>query len=342
VRVLFDIVHPAHVHFFKYLHADLVAEGHETLVIAREKDVTLALLEEYGIPYTSVGRSGRKGRVGQARELIERDLTLYRAARKFRPDLVLTRNPAGVQVARALRVFDTDDGRAAGIHFRTAAPFADVITTPDCMPEDYGSKHRRYASYKALAYLHPARFTPDPKIRGVLGVGDDPYAIVRFVEMSASHDRDESGMSTDDKRRVIEQLASRGRVFVSCEGEMPAEFADMRFSVPSHLMHDALAQAWICVGDSQTMAAEAALLGVPAVRCSSFVGRLAYLEELEHRYSLLESFRPIDAPRLHERLEDLYPNDELATTWQQRRATMLADKVELTSWYRELLDELMR
>ena len=102
VRVLFDIVHPAHVHFFKYLHADLVAEGHETLVIAREKDVTLALLDEYQIPYTTVGRSGRTDRVGQARELIERDLTLYRAARRFRPDFVLTRNPAGVQVARLL------------------------------------------------------------------------------------------------------------------------------------------------------------------------------------------------------------------------------------------------
>ena len=37
MRVLFDIVHPAHVHFFKYLHADLVAEGHETLVIAARR-----------------------------------------------------------------------------------------------------------------------------------------------------------------------------------------------------------------------------------------------------------------------------------------------------------------
>jgi uncharacterized protein len=345
VRVLFDIVHPAHVHFYKYLYADLVAEGHETLVIAREKDVTLSLLDEYGIPYTSVGRSGRKGQTGQARELIERDLTLYRAARRFHPDLVLTRNPAGVQVARALRgatgVFDTDDGRAAGIHFRSAAPFADIITTPDCMIEDYGRKHRRYASYKALAYLHPARFTPDPKIRGVLGVGEDPYAIVRFVAMVAAHDRDESGLSLEHKRRVIEQLAARGRVFVSCEGAMPDEFAELRFSVPSHLMHDALAQAWICVGDSQTMAAEAGLLGVPALRCSSFVGRLAYLDELEEKYALIESFRPADAPFLLERLDELVPNDDLAQTWHERRATMLADKVELTSWYRELLAELV-
>jgi predicted glycosyltransferase len=206
--------------------------------------------------------------------------------------------------------------------------------------EDYGRKHRTYPSYKALAYLHPARFTPDPKIRGVLGVGDEPYAIVRFVEMSASHDRDESGMAGADKRRVIEQLSARGRVFVSCEGDMPPEYAELRFSVPPHLMHDALAQAWICVGDSQTMAAEAALLGVPALRCSSFVGRLAYLEELEHRYALLESFRPEDAGRLIERLEQLQPGAELVETWNERRAKMLTDKVELTSWYRELVDEI--
>jgi uncharacterized protein len=346
VRVLFDIVHPAHVHFFKYLHADLAASGHETLVVARQKDVTLALLDEYEIPYTSVGESGRKGRAGQARELINRDLTLYRLARRFRPDLVLTRNPAGVQVAKVLRravgVFDTDDGRAAGIHFRTAAPFADVITTPDCMGgEDYGRKHRKYASYKALAYLHPARFTPDPKIRGVLGVGDDePYAIVRFVDMVASHDNNESGMSLDDKRHVIDTLRERGRVFVSCEGAMPDEFADLRFSVPPHLMHDALAQAWVCVGDSQTMAAEAAILGVPAVRCSSFVGRLWYLEELEHRYSLIESFLPADASRLLARIDDLRPSPELARTWHERKSTMLADKIDLTSWYRALCDEL--
>jgi len=141
---------------------------------------------------------------------------------------------------------------------------------------------------------------------------------------------------------VIELLLERGRVFVSCEGPMPEEFAALRFSVPPHLMHDALAQAWVCVGDSQTMAAEAALLGVPALRCSSFVGRLAYLEELEHKYSLIESFRPADASRLVARVESLHPDDELARTWQERRAVMLADKVELTSWYRGLLDELVR
>ncbi len=90
------------------------------------------------------------------------------------------------------------------------------------------------------------------------------------------------------------------------------------------------------------MAAEAAILGVPAIRCSSFVGRLAYLEELEHRYELIESFLPADAPRLLQRIGELRPSAELAHTWGERRATMLADKIDLTSWYRALCDELTR
>ena len=74
----------------------------------------------------------------------------------------------------------------------------------------------------------------------------------------------------------------------------------------------------------------------------SFVGRLAYLDELEEKYSLIESFRPLDAPRLVERLDDFRPDDAaLARTWSTRRAAMLADKVELTSWYREMLAELV-
>jgi hypothetical protein len=37
-------------------------------------------------------------------------------------------------------------------------------------------------------------------------------------------------------------------------------------------MHDALAEASLLVADTQTMVAEAALLGTPAVRSNSFVG----------------------------------------------------------------------
>src|SRR5690606_21375951 len=141
--------------------------------VGRDKDVALRLLDAFGIPHLTHGRSGHKSMFGQARELAGRVSFLVHHGRKLRPDLVLTRNPAGVQAARllgAIGVFDTDDGRTVGIHYRAAAPFAHVITAPDCLEESFGSKERRYPSYKALAFLHPDLYTPtDP--RPDLGLG---------------------------------------------------------------------------------------------------------------------------------------------------------------------------
>lgn len=47
-----------------------------------------------------------------------------------------------------------------------------------------------------------------------------------------------------------------------------------------------VAFASLYIGDSQTMAAEAGVLGVPFVRFNDFVGRIRYLRELEDKYRL--------------------------------------------------------
>lgn len=47
-----------------------------------------------------------------------------------------------------------------------------------------------------------------------------------------------------------------------------------------------MAFASLYIGDSQTMAAEAGILGVPFVRFNDFVGRIGYLRELEDKYEL--------------------------------------------------------
>ena len=112
MKIIFDIVHPAHVHFFKHILWGLEGKGHECKVLAREKDVTCDLLDKYKIAYESVGKAGKKSRLGQLAELLQRDNALRKISKQFRPDLILTRNPAGVQAARlcgALGVFDTDD-----------------------------------------------------------------------------------------------------------------------------------------------------------------------------------------------------------------------------------------
>lgn len=342
MKVLFDIVHPAHVHFFKHMLTGLAKRGHETRIVAREKDVTTALLDRLGFSYETVGRSGKKSLFGMGSELLRRDLVLARVARNFKPDMIVTRNPAGAQTGRLLgipAIFDTDDGKAAGIHFWSAAPFAHVITTPDCTDEDYGRRHVKYPGYKQTAYLHPNHFTPDRSVLQALGVAPgERYFIVRFVAMVASHDLGEGGLPVAAKRALIDKLSTRGRVFLSSEDELPAELAQLKFPLPPDRLHDALAFADLLVGDSQTVAAEAAVLGTPSLRVSSWTGRLAYLTELEKRYGLTFAYHPQKADALMAHVDRWLAEPSLRQSLAPQHQRLLADKVDVAEWFVDYLE----
>lgn len=106
--------------------------------------------------------------------------------------------------------------------------------------------------------------------------------------------------------------------------------------------------ASLYIGDSQTMAAEAGVLGVPFVRFNDFVGRIGYLRELEDKYELgygiHASVLPADSPirrndgslqpsgfeELYKRVEQLVamPSDERRAAFQSRRQKMLSEKID--------------
>jgi len=345
MKILFDISHPAHVHFFKNMVWQLTEEGHDTLIVARDKEVTLALLDHYGLEHITVGSSAHRSRFGQLLELIRRDWAIWTRSLHFRPDVIVTRNPCGVQAARLLRavgIFDTDDGRASGgIHVRVSLPFAQIVTTPDCFTEDFGPKHVKYQGYKQSAYLHPDVYTPNPQIYQHLGLQEgEPYFIVRFVAMAASHDTGEQGLDFETKSEIIRRLQPHGRVFISSEGPLQDEFAPLGVTLEPHLIHDALAYATLCVGDSQTMAAEAAFLGTPALRLNSYAGRVSYLQELEHKYGLCWNFQPSDKESFFARLDDLLARDDAKADLAPHRARMLADKINIARWYVDFIKKV--
>lgn len=346
MRVLFDIVHPAQVHLYRHLHDLLRDEGHEVRVVARDKEVTLELLDAFDMAHEWTGRSGPKGTAARAAELALRDVALVRAASRFRPDVVLSRNPAGVHAGRivgAWTVFDTVDGRAAGVHFRLGAPLAHVITSPSWLDEDYGPRHRRYRGPKELAYLHPDRFRPDPDIRDHLGLGDDrPLFVLRFVANDAAHDAHTVGLDGPQRAALACRLRTLGHVVISSEDPLPADLEPMRFRLGPERIHDVLAGADLLVGDSGSMAAEAGVLGTPALRLSSWMGPVrGYLGRMEQDYGLVRCFTPdtragFDAA-LDEVLTDL-PSAKAAA--RVAAARLVADGDDVTAWYRSLLDDL--
>ena len=116
--------------------------------------------------------------------------------------------------------------------------------------------------------------------------------------------------------------------------------------------------ASLYIGDSQTMSAEAGVLGVPFVRFNDFVGRIGYLRELEDVYELgygiHASALPADSPirrndgslqpsgveELYKRVETLVsmPSAERKATFAARREKMLSDKIDCAkflTWFIE-------
>ena len=123
-------------------------------------------------------------------------------------------------------------------------------------------------------------------------------------------------------------------------------------------MHHVMAFASLYIGDSQTMAAEAGVLGVPFVRFNDFVGRIGYLRELEDVYELgygihatpLASDSPIrradgsaqpsGVEELYKRVEELVamPSEQRRNVWAERRKQMLSDKIDCAkflTWFIE-------
>jgi hypothetical protein len=86
------------------------------------------------------------------------------------------------------------------------------------------------------------------------------------------------------------------------------------------------------VGDSQSMTVEAAVLGTPAIRCNTFVGRCPVIEELEHLYGLTYGFLPNEERKMQSKIKSLLGEVSLKYMWKQRRDVMLAEKIDLTAW----------
>jgi predicted glycosyltransferase len=213
VRLLFDVAHPAHVHLFRNLIARLRREGGEALVAARDKDVAVALLRAYDIPHVLLSRAGPPGAARNLTELLARTWRLLFLARRFRPDALVGPSASiglvGRLIGRPSFVCCEDDAAIVPRFARIAYPLARYVVTPACLAfENYGERHLTYPGYHELAYLHPAHFTPDPRVLAPLGLSPDaPYFLVRLVALAGHHDAGAHGITPELARRLVGLLA---------------------------------------------------------------------------------------------------------------------------------------
>ncbi len=342
MKILLDILHPAHVHFFRNAVHELSSGGHEVMVTSRDKDLTLRLLDLYGIPYLCLSReAGTKG--GLARELITRNRELARQVRVFKPDVmasiggISTAQVGFITRTRNLIFYDTENATVSNL---LSYPFAGEVITPDCykgwVPR---SKHIPYPGYHELAYLHPRRFTIDVDTLRKHGVNPEtPFTVVRFVSWKAIHDVKARGFDLEDKHHLTKTLEKYGKVYITSERPLPGEFDRFRIPLPPHQIHHLLACARLFIGESATMASESAILGTPFIYLD-VVGR-SYTDEQETRYGLGFNLRPDEVDVAIRKASGILAKDlKLDPHFQERHARMMADKIDVTDF---IVDRLTR
>jgi len=338
--LFFDIYHPVQALMFRPVIEGFVARGRACRVFARDKDVTLGLLERFGIR-AEVLTARRRGFLGNAIELVVRESGLLRRALKERPLAIIGTSVHAARVGRLSNavsiIVNDDNAKTSPLFARLAYPFSDLIVKPRCLAFE---GHRQQVTFRAnqqLFYLHPSRFQADPEIRRELGIEPERrFAIVRLAAHEAHHDTGVHGLGrnlvADIALRIPEDIA----VFVSLEKALELPPGWRPFSLPPDRLHHALAAAEFFLGDGQTVAAEAGMLGTPALRFTEFVGRVSYLNELEE-YGLTWGFRPGQERELLARLDDVVLGRLSRRELGPARARLLSEMIDPLPWFMDLV-----
>lgn len=333
-RILFDLNHPADFHFFKHLISHLKTRDYDIKVVARNKECLHLLLDKAGIVYTSRGR-GKHSLPGKYLYALWILLLLFVALIRFRPGISLSlSSPYLAVLSRMLGIpcitFDDTDHNPRLLPLIKKSSY---LLSPASYPHQFHQQHFHLPVLKELAYLHPQHFKPDKPGEGI------------FVRLTRTDSIHHSTASSLDERVVtayFHKLSREHPVVLSSEKDREiSENEKIRLADPTGIHRD-LSACRVFWGNSATMAAEAAVLGIPAVFISA--EKFAYITELEE-YGLLYHFHPENLEASFSRIEALLAGNPPLSQFQESRERLLAEKLDMTAfliWFVEALPESAR
>jgi hypothetical protein len=344
MHCVFYLGHPAHFHLFKNSIKYFQNNGHNVSVLIKKKDILEDLLIRSNIQYKNILPEGRKDhKAGIALGMLKRDLRLFAFCLVNRPDLLVGTSIEIGHVGTLLRIpsinVNEDDASAVPLYSKISYPWCTHILSPQvCNNGKWENKSIKYEGYHELAYLHPNHFTPSRDQVESYFSTQEPYFLIRFAKLTAHHDEGIKGISNTLARKIIQVLSPRGRVYITSERELSPEFEPYRMAINPLDIHHVMAFASLYIGDSQTMAAEAGVLGTPFVRFNDFVGRIGYLAELENKYNLGFGIKSDNPEKLLSVVKDLADTENLKQEFSRRRQKMLAEKIDIArfmTWFIE-------
>lgn len=351
--------HPAQFHYYKHVATELQADGHQVFFAVKEKDILEDLLRNANIPYTKVRGKRGDSKLAMIWSLIKMDWNVVRFVRKNKIDLLFGVPPVwGTRLLchKPVLLSGEDDAHVAPRSAKLLYTVASELITPiSCDNGKWNAKSIKYPGYLKLAYLHPKRFTPNPEIVAKYGIGVngdaslnggnggnpfEPYFLLRFAKLNAHHDNGVSGISTEIAEKVVSLLEPHGKIFITSERELEPQFEKYRLKINPLDIHHVMAYATLYIGDSQSMAVEAAMLGVPGVRFNDFVGKkkIGVMEELEKVYGVTYGISSHKPETLYAKIDELLAMPNVREVFQKRRAKMLSEKIDVTAFFTWMIE----
>ena len=339
MNVLVQLSHPAHFHLYKNVVKNLQANNHKVFIVIKTKDILEDLLKEANLPYYNIlPAEKRRNKFDILWSMIVKDFRILCFCIKHKIDFLTGSTPEVAQVSWLLRRYSAntgeDDAVVAPLWIKAAGPFVQTMLSPEvCDNGKLNAKSIKYNSYQKLAYLHPNHFTPDKSVVENHFSTEKPYFLLRFAKLNAHHDDGIGGINTENAEKLIKILEQYGDIYITSERELEPQFEKYRLNIDLLDVHHVMAFASIYIGDSQSMAVEAAMLGVPSIRFNDFAGRIGVLEELEHKYCLTFGIKSSEPEKLYQTVENLLKESNIREEFQTRRQKMLSEKIDTTAFF---------
>ena len=338
MRIGIFLGHPAQFHLFKFTAQNLHNKGHEVEFLVKRKDILEDLVRKSDIKYTIVRKRERisSSKLNLIWEMLKMDFHMTWYIIHKRPRIIVgTYCPIISRILpTSFIVCNEDDAEIVPRFAKLAYPAASAILTPiSCDCGKWNEKAIKYVGYQKLAYLHPNHFTPDKAVvEKYLGKDYNPYILMRFAKLNAHHDGGIKGMTDQIALNIIKEIEPTHQVLISSERALPESLEEYRLRIDSMDVHHLMYFSDLYVGDSQSMAVEAAMLGVPNIRFNDFAARIGVLNELENDYHLTYSIASDKENELYETIETFLSSDTVKNTFKSRREKLIADKIDVTAF----------
>lgn len=333
MKYLICIGHPAQFHLFKNLIIEFHKKGHKTEILITSKDVLESLCEQGNFEYKNILPRRKSGtQFSLLSNFIIRFGIIFKSILNFKPDILLGSEVTLPLLGRLFRipsiVFAEDDAKIIPQFAKIAYPFANTILSPEvCSAGKWEYKKVGYSGFQKLTYLNPNRFKPNKK--KISDLLNSRFFLLRFAQLSAYHDNGKGGINTEIAQKLIDILKPHGKIYISSERELEPQFEKFRIQVDIMDIHSVLYYADLFIGDSQSMAVEAAILGTPGIRFNDFAGEIGVLEELEHKYGLTFGVKTSTPDNLYQKVEDLISSDDNKVKFTTQHKKMLDEKIDV-------------